>query len=51
MEYIYYKKGFKENCLLIKEDLMKERFHPRNLYKFSSWGHNGGIDEEDEEED
>ena len=29
----------RENCLLFKEDLMKERFHPRNLYKFSSWGH------------
>ena len=39
----------RENCLLFKEDLMKERFHPKNLYKFSSWGHNGGIDEEYEE--
>ena len=39
----------RENCLLFKEDLMKERFHPRNLYKFSSWGHNGGIDEEEED--
>ena len=39
----------RENCLLFKEDLMKERFHPRNLYKFSSWGHNGGIDEEEDE--
>ena len=38
----------RENCLLFKEDLMKERFHPRNLYKFNSWGHNGGIDEYDE---
>jgi ribosomal protein L24E len=36
------------NCLLFKEDLMKERFHPRNLRKFGSWGHNGGIDEDDE---
>lgn len=36
------------NCLLFKEDLMKDRFHPRNLYKFSSWGHSGGIDEGDE---
>ena len=39
----------RENCLLFKEDLKKERFHPRNLYKFGSWGHNGGIDEEEEE--
>ena len=37
------------NMLLFKEDLMKERFHPRNLRKFSSWGHEGGIDEEDDE--
>ena len=39
----------RKNCLLFKEDLMKERFHPRNLYKFSSWGHNGGIDEDEED--
>ena len=38
----------RENCLLFKEDLMKERFHPRNLRKFGSWGHNGGIDDDDE---
>jgi len=39
------------NMLLFKEDLMKERFHPRNLRKFSSWGHNGGIDEDYDEDD
>ena len=39
----------RENMLLFKEDLMKERFHPRNLRKFSSWGHNGGIDDEEDE--
>ena len=39
----------RENMLLFKEDLMKERFHPRNLRKFSSWGHSGGIDDEDDE--
>jgi len=39
----------RENMLLFKEDLMKERFHPRNLRKFSSWGHRGGIDEDDDE--
>jgi hypothetical protein len=38
----------RENCLLFKEDLMKERFHPRNLRKFGLWGHEGGIDYEDE---
>jgi hypothetical protein len=37
------------NMLLFKEDLMKERFHPRNLRKFSSWGHNGGIEDDDDE--
>ena len=47
--FTYDYEKMRENCLLFKEDLMKERFHPRNLYKFSSWGHNGGIDEEDEE--
>ena len=40
----------KNNCLLFKEDLMKERFHPNNLRKFKSWGHEGGIEEEDEDE-
>ena len=39
----------RENMLLFKEDLMKERFHPRNLRKFGSWGHSGGIDDEDDE--
>jgi hypothetical protein len=39
----------RENMLLFKEDLMKERFHPRNLRKFGLWGHNGGIDDEDDE--
>jgi hypothetical protein len=38
----------RENMLLFKEDLMKERFHPRNLRKFGLWGHSGGIDEDDE---
>ena len=46
--FTYDYEKMRENCLLFKEDLMKERFHPRNLYKFSSWGFNGGIDEEDE---
>jgi len=46
-EYDYDK--MRENMLLFKEDLMKERFHPRNLRKFSSWGHSGGIDEDDDE--
>jgi len=38
----------RENMLLFKEDLMKERFHPRNLRKFGLWGHNGGIDDDEE---
>ena len=27
----------RENCLLFKEDLMKEHFHPRNIPKFGHW--------------
>ena len=45
-EYDY--EAMETNCLVYKEDLMKERFHPKNLYKFTSWGFNG-IDEEEEE--
>ena len=48
--FTYDYEKMRENCLLFKEDLMKERFHPRNLYKFGSWGHNGGIDDEEEDE-
>jgi len=33
------------NCLIYKSELMKNRFHPRNLYKFVSWGF-PGIEEE-----
>jgi hypothetical protein len=44
--FTYDYEKMRENMLLIKEDLMKERFHPRNLRKFSSWGHSGGIDDE-----
>jgi len=39
----------KNNCLLFKEDLMKERFHPNNLRKFKLWGHSGGIEEDDDD--
>ncbi len=39
----------RENMLLFKEDLMKERFHPRNLRKFGLWGHNGGIEDDADE--
>ena len=31
MKYIMFRGG-------IKEDLMKDRFHPRNLHKFKGWG-------------
>jgi len=30
----------KENCMLFKEDLIKNRFHPRNISKFKDWGFN-----------
>jgi hypothetical protein len=30
----------------IKEDLMKDRFHPQNLYKFKGWGFDLDYDDE-----
>ena len=30
----------------IKEDLMKDRFHPRNLHKFKGWGFDVDYDDE-----
>jgi hypothetical protein len=48
--FTYDYEKMRENMLLFKEDLMKERFHPRNLRKFGLWGHSGGIDEEEDEE-
>jgi len=47
--FTYDYEKMRKNMLLFNEDLMKERFHPRNLRKFSSWGHSGGIEEDDEE--
>ena len=32
----------------IKEDLMKNRFHPKNLHKFNRWGF--GFDDDDDDE-
>jgi len=34
-------KKMKLNCMLFKEDLMKNRFHLRNILKFKYWGVNG----------
>ena len=31
----------KQNRMLFKEDLIKNRFHPRNISKFRDWGING----------
>ena len=31
----------------IKEDLMKNRFHPQNLYKFKGWGFDGPDDDDE----
>jgi hypothetical protein len=45
--FTYDYEKMRENCLLFKEDLMKERFHPRNLRKFGLWGHSGGIEEDE----
>ena len=38
---VYDYKKMRKKCLRFKEELMKERFHPRNLAKFSDWGIDG----------
>jgi len=30
-------KKMKQNCLIFKEDLMKNRYHPCNISKFKYW--------------
>ena len=43
--------AMKKKCMLFKEDLVKDRFHPRNLIagKFKDWGIDGfDSDSEDE---
>jgi len=39
--FTYDYKKMKQNCLLFKEDLIKNRFHPCNISKFKDWGVNG----------
>jgi len=34
-------KNMKLNCMLFKEDLIKNRFHPSNIPKFKDWGVDG----------
>ena len=34
-------KQMKVNCMLFKEDLIKNRFHPCNIAKFKGWRVNG----------
>ena len=46
--FVYDYEQMRENCLLFKEDLMKERFHPRNLLKFRSWGIDGYDSDDDD---
>jgi hypothetical protein len=46
-EYDY--KGMKDAMYKgIKEDLVKNRFHPKNIPKFRDWGMDGFEDYEDE---
>ena len=35
--FTYDYKKMKQNCMLFKEDLMKNRFHPCNIPKFKDW--------------
>jgi hypothetical protein len=47
-EYDY--KGMKDAMYNgIKEDLVKNRFHPKNIPKFRDWGMDGFEDYEDDE--
>ena len=39
--FTYDYQNMKLNCLIFKENLMKNRFHPRNISKFKYWGFNG----------
>ena len=43
--------AIRERCGVFKEDLMKERFHPRNLIagKFKDWGIDGFEDDSEDE--
>jgi hypothetical protein len=34
-------------CLIFKEDIIKNRFHPKNIHKFTSWGYEDFSDFED----
>ena len=45
--FTYDYEKMRKNCLLFKEDLMKERFHPRNIPKFGHWGF---WDDDDDDE-
>ena len=36
--FTYDYEAMREKCLIFKEDLIKNRFHPRNLNKFKDWG-------------
>jgi hypothetical protein len=41
----------RKNSLEIKSDLVKDRFHPRNIPKFKDWGIDGFSDYESSDED
>ena len=38
------------HCLIFKEDIIKNRFHPKNIHKFRDWGIDGFEDYEEEYE-
>ena len=46
---VYDYEQIQSRCLVFKEDLMKNRFHPRNIIKFKDWGIDG-FDSDDSEE-
>ena len=40
-----------EQCLIYKEELIKNRFHPRNLNKFRDWKIDGFYEDSDDDVD
>jgi ribosomal protein L24E len=46
--FTYDYEKIKARCFIYKEDIMKNRFHPRNIPKFRAWGIDGFEDYEDE---
>jgi len=51
MVYVYDYQAMLSRCLVIKEELMKNRFHPRHLLKFRDWRIDGFDSDSDSDID